>query len=75
MTHRNPKRAPVIWCVVCTDVDGRRFIMGWCNNRHEARFDARVYRAKDHDQVILHVRRPRRYTVVKYIPAPGKGRK
>lgn len=72
MTKRKP---PPIWAVVCTDVDGKRYVMGTAHARHGARLEAYHWRAREHDAVILHGRtKYRRYSVVRYLPSPGKKR-
>ncbi len=65
--------APVIWAVVCTDVDGKRYVFEMAPRRSGARTAAKIWLKNDkwHGDK---GRCRRKYTVVRYVPAGKVGR-
>lgn len=60
-------RPPPIWAVVCTDVDGKRYVFEMATVRREMVVGAAIWRKRE--------QRGRRYRVVRYEAVGGRRRK
>lgn len=59
-------KPPTIWAVVCTDVDGKRYVFEHCYTRTNAQVAKRIWQKQE--------RARRRYSVVKYVAAKKRSR-